>query len=219
MPPRPATGSTGSPVEAATDEEAQNLGCGVRFTLTYDGPLHVRGKAPAKQVVREAFHPQLAELWTYEPLVHSRFLLDPSGQKDPDEMFQPGLSVLTTIGAQVYAPLVSRKLKLNAELEVLLLRAGPAGSVLTGQGDIDNRLKVLFDALSVPTPQQALPCTDDLGTAAKPLHTLLEDDDMVTRVDVDTARLLGNHPHGHVRAIVRVDIRPAAHLYANQPFL
>ena len=191
----------------------------MRFTLTYDGPLHVRGKAPAKQAVREVFHPQLAELWSYEPLVHSQFLLSPGGQKNPNEIYEPGLSVLTTVGAQVYAPLVSRKLKLNAELEVLLLRAGPAGSVLTGHGDIDNRLKVLFDALSVPTLQQAQPCSGGLGTETQPLHTLLEDDDMVTRVNVDTARLLGDYPDGHVRAIVRVDVRPAAHLYANQPFL
>ncbi len=193
----------------------------MRFTLTYDGPLHVGGKAPAKQVVREAFHPQLVDLWTFEPLIHSRFLLDPRGVANPEDRYrlEPGLSVLTTVGAQVYAPLVSKKLKLNAELDVLLLRAGPAGGVLTGQGDIDNRLKVLFDALSVPTLQQALPCAEGLGTEAKPLHTLLEDDDMVTRVSVDTARLLGDYPAGHVRAIVRVDVRPATHLYANQPFL
>jgi hypothetical protein len=193
----------------------------VRFTLTYDGPLHVSGKAPAKQVVRESFHPQLVELWTYEPLIYSRVLLDPRGQTNPEDRYrlEPGISVLTKIGAQVYAPLVSRKLKLNAELDVLLLRAGPAGSVLTGQGDIDNRLKVLFDALSVPTLQQALPCAGGLGTETKPLHTLLEDDDMITRVNVDTARLLGGYPAGHVRAVIRVDVRPAAHLYANQPFL
>jgi hypothetical protein len=193
----------------------------MRFTLTHDGPLHVRGKAPVKQGVREAFHPQLVELWTYEPLIHSRFLLDPRGQANPEDQYrlEPGLSVLTTVGGQVYAPLVSRKLKLNAELDVLLLRAGPAGSVLTGQGDIDNRLKVLFDALSVPTLQQVRPCAEGLGTEANPLHTLLEDDDMVTRANVDTARLLGDYPAGHVRAIIRVDVRPAAHLYANQPFL
>lgn len=96
---------------------------------------------------------------------------------------------------------------------------GPAGSVLSGQGDIDTRLKVLFDALSVPTLQQALPCAEGLGTEAKPLHTLLEDVDMTIRVSVDTARLLGHYPAGHVRAMVSVAVRPAAHLYANQPFL
>jgi IS30 family transposase len=48
--------------------------------------------------------------------VHSQFLLDPLDQRNPEERFQRGPSVLTTIGAQVYAPLVSKTLKLNAEL-------------------------------------------------------------------------------------------------------
>ncbi len=196
------------------------LGSGtVRFTLTYDGPLHIGGKAQGKQRVREGFHPQLSDLWTHEPLVYSACLLEPAGQRFPEEPYSPGLSVQVAVRGQVYAPLVSRKLKLTAELDVLLLRAGPAGNVLTGQGDIDNRLKVLFDSLSVPTLQQVKPCSNGLGTSARPLHTLLEDDDLVTRVNVDTARLLGHHEPGHVRAIVRVDVRPAGHIYANQVFL
>jgi hypothetical protein len=83
--------------------------------------------------------------------------------------------------------LPSKKLKLNVELDVLFLRAGPARSLLTGQDDIDNRLKVLFDALSVAaTTGQAL---------------LLQGS--------------GQKPH---RAIARVGVRPAGHIYANQVF-
>jgi hypothetical protein len=36
------------------------------------------------------------------------------------------------------------------------------------------------------------PCPAGLGTEAAPFHTLLQNDDRVTRVDVDTARLLGD---------------------------
>ena len=146
-------------------------------------------------------------------------MLQYAGRKHESEPFHPGISVLTEVGGQTYAPLASKKLKLTAELDVLFLRAGPAGSLLTGHGDIDNRLKVLFDALSVPTPQQVVACSNGRGTEEAPLHTLLEDDDMVTRVNVDTARLLGDHPSGDVRVIVRVDVRPAGHMWANQVFL
>jgi hypothetical protein len=191
----------------------------VRFTLTYDGPLHVGERAQGKQRVREAFHPQLSDLWTYEPLIYSASLLDHAGQRFPEQPYKPGVTVQVAVGGQVYAPLVTRNLKLTAELDVLLLRAGPAGNVLTGQGDIDNRLKVLFDSLSVPTPQQVKPCSDGLGTRDRPLHTLLEDDALVTRVNVDTARLLGHHAPGHMRAVVRVDVRPTGHISANQVFL
>ncbi len=33
------------------------VACDVRFTLTYDGPLHISGNAQAKQDVRERLHP------------------------------------------------------------------------------------------------------------------------------------------------------------------
>src|SRR4051812_46116740 len=40
----------------------------VRFTLTYDGPLHIGNKAPGKQHVRAHLHPQVRELWDFPPL-------------------------------------------------------------------------------------------------------------------------------------------------------
>jgi hypothetical protein len=81
----------------------------------------------------------------------------------PAEPGQRGFSVVTVVGDQYFLPLVSSKLKLAAELDVLFLRSGRAG-VLRGQGDIDNRLKVLFDGLSVPGKQMAAnaPCAPPL---------------------------------------------------------
>jgi hypothetical protein len=52
-----------------------------------------------------------------------------------------------------------------------------------------------------------------------PFDTLLEDDDLVTRVNVDTARLLSDGPEDQVRVIVRVDVRPTDVTYANMPFM
>jgi len=40
----------------------------VRFTLTYDGPLHIGNKAPGKQHVRAHLHPQVRQLWDFPPL-------------------------------------------------------------------------------------------------------------------------------------------------------
>lgn len=93
--------------------------------------------------------------------------------------------------------------------------------MLSGQGDIDNRLKVLFDALSIPRPQMAenAPCSAGIGTHGAPLHTLLEDDELVTGVKVDTARLLGDWPDHMVRVLVRVDARPSEVIWANVPML
>jgi hypothetical protein len=101
----------------------------------------------------------------------------------------PGLSVLARVKDQVFAAVVCKELRLSAELDVLFLRAGNA------------------------------PCSGDLGTEDAPLYTLLEADDLVTRVNVDTARLLGNWPDDHVRVIVRVDVRPTEIIWGNMSFM
>jgi hypothetical protein len=182
----------------------------VRFTLTYDGPLRTRrgGKSLEKQSVREHFHPQLRDLWSHKPLDDHRRLLEPKSESNV-------LTSLVDRGGQVYAALISRSMKVTAELDVLLLRKWPAGGVLVGEGDIDNSLKVLFDALSVPTPQQVEPCAGARATMVDPFFTLLEDDALVTRVNVDTAQLLGDHDPKVVKAVIRVQTRVSEQMYGN----
>jgi Holliday junction resolvase RusA-like endonuclease len=55
----------------------------------------------------------------------------------------------------VFVPLVTAEMSAVAELSVVLLRPEPAGQLLTQGGDIDNRLKTLFDALTMPRHARA----------------------------------------------------------------
>jgi Holliday junction resolvase RusA-like endonuclease len=155
----------------------------VRFTLTYEGRLLSRGSAQHKEDIRQTFHPQMRELWTHNPLsIHPDYLLP-----DPAE---GRLSVLMKVGEHVYAPLVSNRLCLLAELDILLLRPERPGGIVTSGGDIDNRLKTLFDALKVPTHPQDIAEGATPSSNESPTFTLLEDDDLIARVNVDTDRLL-----------------------------
>ncbi len=90
----------------------------------------------------------------------------------------------------IFAALVHSSLKLVAELDILLLRPQLAGGVLCA-GDLDNRLKTLLDSLSAPAHTDPVVTGEKVATAAEPLFTLLKDDRLVTRVNVDTDRLLG----------------------------
>jgi hypothetical protein len=81
----------------------------VRFTLTYDGPLHISGNAQGKQDVREQLHPQLRALWQYPPLDGAHDMLTWQGL-GPTEPGHRGISVLTEVKGQVYAPLVCKSL-------------------------------------------------------------------------------------------------------------
>ena len=53
-------------------------------------------------------------------------------------------------GGYLFTPVVTTRLNLIAHLDILFLRPGNPGSLITHGGDIDNRLKTLFDALQIP---------------------------------------------------------------------
>jgi hypothetical protein len=117
----------------------------MEFRLIYEGPLHGQGaKSLHKWEIRRALHPQLQRLWREHPLKNAadRLLAHPA---------LPGqTSVVVEKGGLLFAPLVTQRLNLYAELSVLLFRQQPRGTLITDGGDIDNRLKTLLDGLRVP---------------------------------------------------------------------
>jgi hypothetical protein len=94
------------------------------------------------------------------------------------------------VGGFRFVPTVSSTLDMVADLTITLLRPEPPGRILTQGGDLDNRLKTLLDALKVPTkdeiPSGAAPAQDD-----NPFFCLVEDDALITGLDVRIDRLLG----------------------------
>lgn len=87
----------------------------MRFTLTYDGPLSPKGRAREKHAVREHLHAQIKELWTHRPLAEHREWLDEFASTE-------GLWRLISFNDHHFAPLVSDKVGLLAELDILMLR-------------------------------------------------------------------------------------------------
>jgi hypothetical protein len=57
-------------------------------------------------------------------------------------------------------------------------------------GDIDNRLKTLFDALRMPSKAEAQQANIAVRADDDPIHCLLQDDALVFKVNVETDRLL-----------------------------
>jgi hypothetical protein len=103
-----------------------------------------------------------------------------------------------------YAPVVAKHL--GAELDIIFLRHQAKGQLIGDGGDIDNRLKTLFDALRVPSKGEV----DQLGTAVTqdedPLHCLLQDDRLIHRVNVETDRLLKDADPRSLMAIIQVTV-------------
>lgn len=166
----------------------------MKFTLTYQGPLKAKSggeksRATHEHEIRKKIHGQLKELWKVQyplPGISSGLASHIAG---------PGRSARLLIeklchekGPFRFVPLVSESMGLVCGLDIQFLRRSPPGEIVKHGGDLDNRLKTLFDALRVP---------DTLGSYQKPedsespfFFCLLEDDALITEVNVSTDMLL-----------------------------
>ena len=174
----------------------------MEFRLIYEGPLRGQGaKSSHKWEIRRALHPQLQRLWQEHPLRDAAAVL----LAHPPQPAQA--SVIVEKGGLLFAPLVTQRLNLYAELSVLLFRQQPRGTLITDGGDIDNRLKTLLDGLRMPRGanegRQTLLDTPD----PVPFFCLLEDDSLVTKVTVESEQLLRPAPPDAVIAVISVHVK------------
>ena len=139
------------------------------FTLFYRGVVKSKATKDAKHSIRKYFGRQLARLCKLAPL------------RNHPKWFGPGSRLSTNVGGNVYYFLVARSLDMYAELQITVL-VPPSGRSFR---DIDNKLKVICDALSVPSPSQ-IPAS----ARGERLYCLLQNDELVYQLSVDTDYLL-----------------------------
>jgi hypothetical protein len=191
----------------------------MRFTLIYDGPLPAQSardsRLTEKHYMREQFHSQLADLWANHPALKNTFSVwqqsdqslpestiynpnaGPTNSRSPILPFRP-----QQVGKNYYISLVSDLAALTCELDILFLRKEDKGHLVNQAGDLDNRIKVLFDSLRSPLNESELPNNVILP---KPFFVLLEDDRLITRVNVTSERLLEGPiatSKNHVRLVI-----------------
>jgi hypothetical protein len=75
-------------------------------------------------------------------------------------------------------------------LDILFLRRANPGDIVGHGGDVDNRIKTLFDALRVPSNGGEIPGDARPEPSEDPFFCLLEDDALITDIRVTTDRLL-----------------------------
>ena len=177
----------------------------MKFRLYYRGSLKTNGHRKDKQAIRRQFHPQLKDLWTRSPLVHQA-----------ENFLRPDyeLSVIRHIGDWTFSSVVNKTNYLVAELDITILRPEEPGELVTKGGDIDNRLKTLLDALSIPKLDQ-IPPSDAPSEDETPLHCLLEDDNLITGLSVSVDRLLGGCDPSEVLMLIHIDISATRGTFKN----
>jgi hypothetical protein len=210
----------------------------MKFTLVYEGELRSNDRPARKWEIRKQMHPQLEELWRINPslqnALQSRYVPAKAGgflvtdqHHSFDEKSGMGLTNATPAGTidlcapisrgkRRFFPLVRDSFALTCALKITFLRKEEPGRVYQG-GDIDNRLKTLFDALAIPSTEQII----DDANISDPIYCLMEDDRLITGFSIETHRLLsrpGVTEH-HVQLVIEVDVRVALSRSYNHPFL
>jgi hypothetical protein len=172
----------------------------MEFRLIYDGalPAHATKSKDAKHAVRKQLHKQLAELWKRHIFLQFYLKTFTSHTTDDQGNIVPlGPLVIDEmannhkLGSFRFVPLVGNEQFGDAAcaLDILFLRRDKPGQLISGGGDIDNRIKLLFDALKMPRHSNELP-SDPPASDENPLYCLLEDDSLITEVKVTTDQLL-----------------------------
>jgi len=215
----------------------------VNFTLTYDGPLPASANKPknrAKWEIRQAIHPQMVDLWGSHPALQeiwqNRFFPKTGGAFLMQTHHQYGGAIRPLVppidpktreifdlcepinkhGAW-FRPLIRESYALHCGLKILFLRKEAPGKVYQA-GDIDGRIKTLLDALAMPQHKEQI---IEKGSETKPIYCLLEDDSLVSGLEIETERLLGAEAQSpdFVRLVINVDIRLRQARIYNQSFL
>lgn len=164
------------------------------FTLTYDGDLKANGSIDHKQEIRRIFHCQLLEYWKHTPF---------------EQLRPPPDTVTKEVGRFRFFPLVNSGRNEIAELQITMLRPEKGPGYIVGQGgDLDNRLKTLFDSLRMPKNTDEIPPSDEPGEDENPFFCLLEDDILITKISISSDRLLEScESESYVKLIVYVQIK------------
>lgn len=227
--------SDGRKIVLADDPDYRpDEGAFMRFRLTYEGPLYAsqpddcgfKGdrRGPNKHDIRKKLHPQLKRLWEITPFLKAGSGTGPDALiTEETEEIDYRIETLSKVHSHYgwnFVPLISHSLKLFCGLDILFLRPEAPGSVIQS-GDIDNRLKTLFDAFRVPLAgeryDERRPEHDE-----EPFFVLLEEDKLITKIAVETDQMLepvnGKFNKSDVRLIITVNIRPYELHLGNLPF-
>jgi|ERR1022692_1864479 hypothetical protein len=181
------------------------IGDEVNFRLTYDGPLKAASQSETrrleKQAIRCVFSRQLLQLYTN----HDARFLDTEWESEPPLPVKRG-----EFGCLA---LIRERLNLVCDLDILFLRRENPGHLIHHGGDIDNRIKVLFDSLRVPQDDQEVRgCKPEgSGQGSNLLFCLTENDSLITGFRVTTDQLLeppaSPTEQNNVQLVINVEVK------------
>lgn len=201
------------------DPDFDKGACAVEFRLTYEGPLWAASasntRVQHKHDIRRRFNGQLRQLWATEPYLSkalfSRRDANPPPPTIRETLVEHQRKNYAKLGYE-FVPLVTEELRMFCAIDILFLRPTlPGGAIKSG--DLDNRLKTLFDAMRMPGNKDELGGNDAPLEDEKPFYVLLSDDRLISKVSVETDRLLeplgtDGYKDNDARLFITVRLKP-----------
>ena len=187
----------------------------MEFRLIYKGPLPAASASDTrnqhKHRIRRELNKQLRVLWKenrYLKELEQIYSGDPTfSQRTPADV---KADQYERCGKR-FLPLINERSGLACALDILFLRRDNPGGMIISGGDLDNRLKVLFDALRIPNDCSELDPSWTPADDENPLYCLMEDDKLITKLTVITDHLilpLGEDDHRHdVFLVIHVTLK------------
>lgn len=204
----------------------------LKFRLVYDGPVLATRDTPAsgekperakhKFEIRRAFHKQLKNLWKGDEFLATAQTYGEAFEPDFSKIFEgtagerrPLHDVLADqyrMFGWRFIPLAVEQFQISCSLRILFLRREAPGGIIK-HGDIDNRVKTIFDALRLPQNQAEMFGNDAPGPDEDPFYVLLRDDGMITHAEIEADTLWEEPPSekggiSHARVVIDVTLRP-----------
>ena len=162
----------------------------MEFRLTFDGALkpttRTNDRFKHKHEIRRHF-PQLRCLWDIHPALRDRKTA--GADLDQLESWIDARARRFVVGEFSFVPLVTEDMQVTCGIEILYLRPKGREAILAA-GDIDHRLKTVFDTLAMPQDMAELGGAKVPRSTETPFFCLLEKQSLVRRIAVDTDTLL-----------------------------
>jgi hypothetical protein len=161
-------------------------------------------RSELKHIVRLVFSDQLRKRWRDSPKLSkwkskgfvSASRVDGRYVVPDDELPEHSPFFRVPVCGYQAVPLVSWHNNLGCELDVVF--TGEGRSAIRPDGDLDNRLKTLFDALRMPLQENQVPAPQ-WGSGNDELFCLLEDDSLIRKFSVEAVEYPGSPVEYDVR--------------------
>ena len=185
----------------------------MEFCLHYFGKLKSKGDASEKHEIRISLHNQIKSICNSDPF---SIVFEPDIKGTRDSASKP---MFVEHGNKRYWYLISEYLSTVVDLKITILVPHGIGKLVNNGGDIDNRVKTLFDALRIPSVSTEIPKIDNFDYTDVGMYCLLQDDKLINRVSIQTYRDHDSLDKDSVRCLIEVKTKITATLYGNLQFV